>query len=456
MSLLLTRSSLCDPIPTLRISLAAAFKPLSLHKMTIHNTASMMPKPSPRIAILGAGPSGLLLSRLLSLSSIPHTLYDCLPSPATASKTTSGTLDLHENSGLLALERAGLLEAFRAKARYDVPQRFVNSEGEVKLVIGEGEVSQRPEVDRVDLQGLLLGDDREGRVEWGRKVRDVRREDGKGEVEGGVVLEFEDGTEEGPFELVVGADGAWSKARSFVSFLLALDLIISELLTAASQLTSVKPSYTGRYALTSTLSPSSPYFATATHLIGPGNSIAMGHGRIISGMKLGSGAYYVWAGVPCPSEADLPDFATLVKDPVKLKKQLIEQHHQGWSEDLVGLLKEADGEWYAWPFYAMGEEGVKWEGRRGVTLVGDAAHLIPPNGEGVNSALYDSMLLAEQIAKHGIDHLDEAVVAYEAVLEPRAKELIADTGIIELMYAEDAPNGFIKLFNDMMGGEQKE
>ncbi|OQO11644.1 hypothetical protein B0A48_03371 [Cryoendolithus antarcticus] len=404
--------------------------------MTLHNTASTVtkPKPSPNIAILGAGPSGLLLSRLLTQSRIPHKIFDRLPSPATVSKTTSGTLDLHEGSGLLALERAGLLEAFKAKARYDVPQRFADAKGNVKLVIGEGEVSERPEFDRVDLQGLLLGDDGAVRVEWGRKVRGLTREGG--EEKGGVVVDFENGKEEGPFDLVVGADGSWSKARSF--------------------LTSVKPTYTGRYALTSTLSPSSPFFPTATRLIGPGNSIAMGHGRIISGMKLGSGAYYVWAGVPCPSEADLPDFANSVKDTTKLKAELIEQHFQGWAEDVIGLLKEADGEWYAWPFYAMGEEGVTWDGRKGVTLVGDAAHLIPPNGEGVNSALYDSMLLAEQIIKHGVDRLDEAVVAYEAILKPRAKELIADTGIIEMMYAEDAPDGFVKLFNDMMGGEQKE
>ncbi|KAK6435743.1 hypothetical protein LTR95_008071 [Oleoguttula sp. CCFEE 5521] len=438
MSLLFTRSSLLNQTPTLRIKLAASFSPLSSSEMTLHNTASTVtkPKPSPKIAILGAGPSGLLLSRPLTQSRVPHKIFDRLSSPATASRTTSGTLDLHEGSGLLALERAGLLEAFKAKARYDVPQRFADAKGEVKLVIGEGEVTERPEVDRMDLHGLLLGEQEEGegRVEWGRKVRGLTREGG--EEKGGVVVDFEDGKEEGPFDLVVGADGAWSKARSF--------------------LTSVKPTYTGRYALTSTLSPSSPYFATATHLIGPGNSIAMGQGRIISGMKLGSGAYYVWAGVPCPSEADLPDFATLVKDPVKLKKELSEQHYQGWAEDVVGLLKEADGEWYAWPFYAMGEEGVNWERRKGMTLVGDAAHLIPPNGEGVNSALYDSMLLAEQIIKHGVDRLDEAVVAYEAILKPRAKELIADTGIIEMMYAEDAPDGFVKLFNDMMGGEQKE
>nr|OQO15539.1 hypothetical protein B0A51_15261 [Rachicladosporium sp. CCFEE 5018] len=401
--------------------------------MTLHTTTPPSPSSSPsKIAILGAGPSGLLLSNLLTQSHIPHRIFDRLPSPTTASKSTSGTLDLHEGTGLLALERVGLLEAFKGKARYDVPQRFADAKGGVKLVIGEGEVSERPEVDRVDLQGILLGG--EGRVEWGRKVGGVRRREG--EVEGGVVVEFEDGQTEGSFDLVVGADGSWSKARSF--------------------LTSVKPTYTGRYALTSTLSPSSPFFATATRLIGRGNSIAMGHGRIISGMKLGSGAYYVWAGVPCPPEDDLPDFATLVQDPVKLKKQLIEQHFQGWADDVVGLLKEADGEWYAWPFYAMGEEGVNWTGRKGVTLVGDAAHLIPPNGEGVNSALYDSMLLAEQIVKHGVDHLDEAVVAYEAILKPRAKELIADTDMIELMYAQNAPDGFVKLFNDMMGGEQKE
>lgn len=74
---------------------------------------------SPSIAILGAGPSGLTLGRLLSLAGIDFKIFERDTSAASAwGRGGSGTLDLHEGSGLLALQEAGLFEEFKRKARY--------------------------------------------------------------------------------------------------------------------------------------------------------------------------------------------------------------------------------------------------------------------------------------------------------------------------------------------------
>jgi len=74
---------------------------------------------TPPIAILGAGPSGLTLGRLLHLADIDFVIFERDPSAASAwGRGGSGTLDLHEGSGLLALQEAGLFEEFKKKARY--------------------------------------------------------------------------------------------------------------------------------------------------------------------------------------------------------------------------------------------------------------------------------------------------------------------------------------------------
>lgn len=74
---------------------------------------------TPPIAILGAGPSGLLLGRLLHLASIDFVIFERDASSASAwGRGGSGTLDLHEGTGQLALEEAGLLDDFKQKARY--------------------------------------------------------------------------------------------------------------------------------------------------------------------------------------------------------------------------------------------------------------------------------------------------------------------------------------------------
>ena len=72
---------------------------------------------TPKIAIIGAGPAGCLLARLLHLAGIPTTVYEGEASPNYRSQ--GGSLDLHTNTGLAALREAGLWDEFQKHARYD-------------------------------------------------------------------------------------------------------------------------------------------------------------------------------------------------------------------------------------------------------------------------------------------------------------------------------------------------
>lgn len=165
-----------------------------------------------QIAILGAGPAGLTLARLLELSDVNYTVFERDESASWAfGRSGSGTLDLHTGTGLLALEKTGLLGKFRELARQNVPSKIADSCGRIYLDTSEESNDDKPEIDRRDLREMLLKSVPAEKIQWSSKVREVVR------AKGSINICFEDGRVETGFTLVVGADGAWSKARRLVS-----------------------------------------------------------------------------------------------------------------------------------------------------------------------------------------------------------------------------------------------
>jgi 2-polyprenyl-6-methoxyphenol hydroxylase-like FAD-dependent oxidoreductase len=167
------------------------------------------------IAIIGAGPSGLTLARLLELANIAYVVFERDESAALADEfSSSGTLDIHKNLGQSALKEAGLLDKFQSIARYDVPTRIVDAQGNVNVMIPGDSDTDKPEIDRKGLRKLLLGSIPASRVRWGCKVEHVQKDD-----DGSVSIHRTNGHVESGFRLVVGADGAWSRVRKLVSAL---------------------------------------------------------------------------------------------------------------------------------------------------------------------------------------------------------------------------------------------
>jgi 2-polyprenyl-6-methoxyphenol hydroxylase-like FAD-dependent oxidoreductase len=103
------------------------------------------------------------------------------------------------------------------------------------------------------------------------------------------------------------------------------------------------------------------------------------------------------------------------------------------------LLVRADDEFTVRPIMALPVPHT-WEHRRGVTLLGDAAHLMSPfSGQGANLAMLDGADLARLLLSHPGEP-DTAVRAYEELMLPRSATAAAGSATgIERAIAEDAP-----------------
>ncbi|MEK8104320.1 FAD-dependent monooxygenase [Micromonospora sp. M12] len=69
----------------------------------------------------------------------------------------------------------------------------------------------------------------------------------------------------------------------------------------------------------------------------------------------------------------------------------------GWDSRLTALIEAGDGLPIPRRIEAM-TAGARWAHQPGITLIGDAAHLMPPVGEGANQAMLDAAELAAELA----------------------------------------------------------
>lgn len=164
------------------------------------------------IAIIGAGPGGLTLARLLQVHDINYIVYERDVDPKPRYINQGGTLDIHALSGQLALKEGGLFDKFKSIARWEGTRVCMqNPSGTVKSVFGQDR--DAPEIDRLQLRQMLLGSIPTNNIKWGHGIRSIK----KGVTPVEHVVNFDNNTSASGFRLIVGCDGAWSKVRPLVS-----------------------------------------------------------------------------------------------------------------------------------------------------------------------------------------------------------------------------------------------
>ncbi|MFF8811323.1 FAD-dependent oxidoreductase [Streptomyces pactum] len=366
--------------------------------------------PTPRIAIIGAGPGGLTCARVLQRHGLPVTVHDRDPGPG--ARDQGGTLDLHEDNGQLALREAGLLDDFHRLSRPEGQEmRQLDPAGTVLFhhTPEEGE-RFKPEIDRGVLRDLLLASLEPGTVRWGHTLRAV-----EGPAAGPRRLRFADGTVT-EADLVIGADGAWSTVRRALS--------------------DATPRYSGVSFLEAWFHDVENAHPDIAAFVGQGSAAAADGDRCLFAQRNGGGHIRVYI-----IQREAADWITreglTIEQTDKIRARLLDRFTD-WSPRFRRMLTDNDGRYVDRPIYALPVPHT-WQHNPTVTLLGDAAHLMPPLGVGVNLAMLDACDLALALANH--DKVDDAVRAYEQTMLPRAAEMQKrlDGGAEELL-STDLPD----------------
>ncbi|GLW27769.1 FAD-dependent oxidoreductase [Actinoplanes regularis] len=362
-----------------------------------------------RIAIAGGGLGGLTLARVLHRHGIDAVVYE--REESRSARSQGGMLDLHPESGQQALADAGLTGRFRSEARPEGEELRILDPAGRTLVHHRpqpGSFSGRPEIDRGVLRDLLLDSLPADTVRWQHRLAAATPRPG-----GGFDLTFEGGPSAG-CDVLIGADGARSAVRS---------LLTDATMSAVATLVELS------------IGDADRRHPELAELVGPGNLWCIGVSRILAAQRLGDGGIRV--GISLPAD-DRPI------DDYRSKRALLDIF-DGWSPALTALIEAGDDAPTPRRIEAM-PATTRWTHQPGITLIGDAAHLMPPVGEGANQAMLDGAELAAELAAGPADP-DSAIRAYEEAMFTRIHPIAEMSARVQaMMLAPTAADDIVRFF----------
>jgi 2-polyprenyl-6-methoxyphenol hydroxylase-like FAD-dependent oxidoreductase len=377
------------------------------------------------IAIIGGGPGGLTLARLLQKKGADVKVYERDFNKNV--RTQGATLDLHYESALKALEEADLMDAFKANYRPDADRlRIVDESAKIHFdehneeAKGDfGDEWFRPEIDRGPLRNLLLDSLEADTVVWDSHILSLEQIDNQWEII------FQNGNT-ATADIVVGADGANSKIRPFV--------------------TPIKPFYSGVTVLMGNINDSEKNTPKIHTLLQGGKIMSFGDSKTLSVSAKGDGSLDFYAGWNVDA-----DWIKNCGIDFKNNEQILEwfkKEYSKWDSIWLELFEAEKNYLIPNPLYCMPLDQ-SWEAQSNITLIGDAAHLMPPYaGEGVNMAMLDALQLSESLTSENFSDLKSAIAHYEKQMFKRfagvGKETMDNT---DWMHSPDGLKTIIEMFS---------
>jgi len=378
-----------------------------------------------QVAIVGGGPGGLTLARLLQLQNVDVKLYE--RDLNDAARVQGSPLDMHEHSGLAAIRKADLLPEFKENFMPGADKTLIiNQKAEVLFSDHAHNIKEdfgseyfRPEIDRGALRKMLLESLNQQTVIWNSHFVSM-------EVEGnGWRLHFKNGNT-AYADLVIASDGANSKIRPY--------------------LTDIKAFYTGIVMLEGNVHRSKTNVPIIDSLIDGGKIMAFGNGRnLLLGQKGGGdlGFYVSFKADESWFKASGLDFGD--------KSQVLnwfKKEYADWNDKWHELFENATVPFVPRPIYCM-PLNQSWHSRPNLTMIGDAAHVMPPfAGEGANMAMLDALDLSEYLTNDHHKDLLAAISSFDQNMRKRAaiaaKESLENG---EMMHSREALELMLKFFS---------
>ncbi|MCF0055474.1 NAD(P)/FAD-dependent oxidoreductase [Dyadobacter sp. CY356] len=352
-----------------------------------------------KIAIVGGGPGGLTLARLLQMNGADVKVYE--RDAHRHARTQGATLDLHEESGLNALNKAGLLDAFWENYRPGADKlRIVDKNAAIAYDDSADKENEpvRPEIDRGPLQNILLDSLKPNTVIWDSQLLSLTKKDNVWK------LDFKNDTS-AMADLVIAADGANSKIRPYI--------------------TPIKPFFTGITIVEGAVYNSEIKSPAVHKLLNGGKIFAMDDEKTLIVSSKGDGSLVFYTGNKTYENWARDcgiDFSDKTQVLAWFKSEFV-----GWNNIWDELFENASSDFIPRPQYCMPFDQT-WKTLPNLTILGDAAHLMPPYaGEGVNMAMLDALELSQCLLSSDFPDLHSAIASYEKLMLVRSSETAKKT-----------------------------
>jgi 2-polyprenyl-6-methoxyphenol hydroxylase-like FAD-dependent oxidoreductase len=381
-----------------------------------------------RVAIVGGGPGGLTLARLLQTKGVDIKVYE--RDLSKNARVQGSPLDLHEESGLAALRKANLLDEFKKHYRPGADKMIITNEN-AEILFSDHQIKTgkddefgnehfRPEIDRGPLRNMLLASLQPETIVWDSHFISMEKQSE------GWILHFKNDSSVYA-DIVIAADGANSKIRPYI--------------------TDIKPFYSGVTMLEGNVYDAAKNAPHIYKLLNGGKIMAFGNTKnILLGQK-GNGEIGFYASFKA-DERWVTNNGLDYSDKTQLLSWF-KKEYSAWASNWYELFENAATPFIPRPIYCT-PLSQNWEALSNLTMLGDAAHVMPPfAGEGVNMAMLDALELSECLTSNKYDTLKESISSYEVNMRKRAA-IAAQESLEngERMHSENALQTMVDFFNN--------